>query len=184
MADFGSVSGDAASKGSGNVATGLGASEIAAPAMPAPSMGSSSSADGTAGSRGSEFAKDNAGYENDRPLTLATGARASTPNEPAESGTATKGSEAVDSTLSRASASMEAPDSASNKASERTKRSTETDPVNGGSNTSNGVNGGATNTGGGTNVNVITSQPNGGERDKGTINTLLDKLTSLIKTLR
>ncbi|EAL89243.1 putative extracellular glycine/serine-rich protein [Aspergillus fumigatus Af293] len=37
----------------------------------------------------------------------------------------------------------------------------------GGGNTSNGVNGGATNTGSGTNVNVITSPANGGEKRKG-----------------
>ncbi|GFF52875.1 hypothetical protein IFM58399_09437 [Aspergillus lentulus] len=184
MAGFGQGSGDAASKGSETVSSALDASGTGGPRMPAPSMGSSASADGTLGSRGSEFAKDNTGYGNDTPSTLANGARASTPNEPAESGTATKGSEAVDSTLGRASASMEAPDSASTKASERTKRSTETDPVNGGGNTSNGVNGGATNTGGGTNVNVITSPANGGDRDKGALNTLLDKVTSIIKSLR
>ncbi|PKX94918.1 putative extracellular glycine/serine-rich protein [Aspergillus novofumigatus IBT 16806] len=131
MAGLGLGSGDTSSKGSGTVSSALGASGTPRPGMPAPSVGSSSSADGTAGNWGSEFAKDNADYGNDSPSTLATGARASTPNEPAESGTATKGAEAVDTTLSRASASMEAPDSASNKASERTKRSTETDPVNG-----------------------------------------------------
>jgi hypothetical protein len=79
---------------------------------------------------------------------------------------------------------MEAPDSAGNEVSERAKRSTTTDPVNGGGNTQSGVNGGATNTGTGTNVNVINSPATAAEKDRGTINTLLDKLSSIIKTLR
>lgn len=70
-----------------------------------------------------------------------------------------KGSEAVDSTLSRASAN--------NNVSAHTKRPTEPTRSVGGGNTSNGVNGGATNTGSGTNVNVITSPANGGEKRKG-----------------
>jgi hypothetical protein len=56
--------------------------------------------------------------------------------------------------------------------------------VTGGGNSQNGVNGGATNTGSGTNVNVNTGAANGDEKDKGLVDTLLGKLGSIVKTLR
>ncbi|KAF7114576.1 hypothetical protein CNMCM5793_009221 [Aspergillus hiratsukae] len=84
----------------------------------------------------------------------------------------------------RESTSSNPADSTSSKVSESTKRSTTTEPATGGGSTNNGVNGGATNTGSGTNVNVNTGAANGAEKDKGVVDTLLGKLTSIIKTLR